>query len=83
MKFDLASVTSQDMSSAWVNAMPQLVNRRGGIALPVAGTLRRHSESGKTASLIDLRSKDQQKIFLKWTGFFQMSPQSPYLGGHP
>jgi len=39
-------MTSQEMSSAWLDAMPKLIRRRGGMALPVAGTLRRYSDSG-------------------------------------
>lgn len=50
MKFDLASVTSQDVSSAWADAIPKLVQRRGGIAMPMAGTLRNYSDSGKLSS---------------------------------
>ena len=50
MKMDLGSVTSQEMSAAWLEAMPKLVRRRGGMALPVAGTLRRYSDSGKCRS---------------------------------
>ncbi|XP_013397991.1 smoothened homolog [Lingula anatina] len=45
MKFDLNSVTSADMSSQWVQAMPNLVRRRGGMIHPTAGTLRRYSDS--------------------------------------
>lgn len=52
MKFDLASVTSQDMSSAWVDALPKLVQRRGGIAVPMAGTLRNYSDSGIPMALL-------------------------------
>ena len=50
MKMDLGSVTSQEMSAAWLEAMPKLVRRRGGMALPVAGTLRRYSDSGEWRS---------------------------------
>nr|ALS19764.1 smoothened [Terebratalia transversa] len=46
MKFDLNnSVESNEMSSAWVQAMPKLVRRRGGMAHPMAGTNRRYSDS--------------------------------------
>lgn len=46
MKIDLDSVTSAEMSSAWLAAMPKLIKRRGGVAQPEAGTLRRYSDSG-------------------------------------
>lgn len=49
MKLDLASVTSQDLSSAWIDAIPKLVQRRGGIAVPMAGTLRKYSDSGESS----------------------------------
>ena len=46
MKFDVDSVTSAEMSSAWLAAMPKLIKRRGGVAQQEAGTLRRYSDSG-------------------------------------
>ncbi|CAH1773640.1 unnamed protein product [Owenia fusiformis] len=45
MKFDLNSVTSHDMSSAFHANLHKLVRRRGGMIHPVAGTLRRYSDS--------------------------------------
>ena len=47
MKFDLNSVSSREMSSAFANAMPKLVRRRGGMFAPTAGTNRRYSDSGR------------------------------------
>ena len=46
MKFDVDSVTSAEMSSAWLAAIPKLIKRRGGVAQQEAGTLRRYSDSG-------------------------------------
>ncbi|XP_064652196.1 protein smoothened-like [Lineus longissimus] len=46
MKFDLNSAGSQsEMSSTWAANVPKLVRRRGGMMHPVAGTLRRYSDS--------------------------------------
>lgn len=47
MKIELDSVTSAEMSSAWLAAMPKLIKRRGGVAQQEAGTLRRYSDSGE------------------------------------
>ena len=47
MKFDLNSVSSREMSSAFANAMPKLIRRRGGMFAPTAGTNRRYSDSGR------------------------------------
>ena len=54
MKFDLNSGSSHDMSSNFAQAMPKLVNRRGGMIMPTAGTLRRYSDSGKAILLVTL-----------------------------
>nr|ALS19773.1 smoothened [Novocrania anomala] len=58
MKFDLNSVTSQDMSSAWMEAVPRLVRRRGGMIHPTAGTLRRYSDS-------DIQSLKSRRLSLE------------------
>ncbi|XP_041360515.1 smoothened homolog [Gigantopelta aegis] len=45
MKLDLNSVSSHSVSSTFAAAMPKLIRRRGGVTAPVAGTLRRYSDS--------------------------------------
>ena len=44
LRFDAASVTSAEMSSAWAAALPRMVLRRGAMAQPAP--FRRYSDSG-------------------------------------
>ncbi|XP_071104100.1 protein smoothened-like [Haliotis cracherodii] len=60
MKFDLNSVSSHDMSSNFAAAMPKLVRRRGGLIQPVAGTLRRYSDSDIGSVISRRMSQDSQ-----------------------
>ncbi|KAL3891615.1 hypothetical protein ACJMK2_003870 [Sinanodonta woodiana] len=56
MKFDMNSASSHSVSSTFHAAMPKLVRRRGGMMHPIAGTLRRYSDSD-IASLASYLSK--------------------------
>ncbi|KAF6038188.1 hypothetical protein EB796_003507 [Bugula neritina] len=50
------------MSSDWVQAMPNLVRRRGGVALPVAGTLRRYSDSDISSIIVSRRASIDSQL---------------------
>ena len=50
MRFDLASVTSAEMSSAWAAAIPRMLMRRGGMVHP-ANANRRYSDSGENNNI--------------------------------
>ncbi|CAI9739644.1 smoothened homolog [Octopus vulgaris] len=65
MKFDLNSVSSGDVSSEFAANMPKLVRRRGGMFQPMAGTLRRYSDSdvaSVTSRIFSMENSDGEKI---------------------
>lgn len=47
MKFDLNSISSMEMSSAWVAAIPRMIMRRGAVTHP-----RRYSDSGMCVNFL-------------------------------
>ncbi|XP_052831910.1 smoothened homolog [Octopus bimaculoides] len=65
MKFDLNSVSSRDVSSEFAANMPKLVRRRGGMFQPMAGTLRRYSDSdiaSVTSRIFSMENSDGERI---------------------
>ncbi|XP_064597312.1 protein smoothened-like [Liolophura sinensis] len=64
MKFELNSVSSREVSSSFAAAMPKLVRRRGGMVHPIAGTLRRYSDSdiGSVASNLGRRRSIESQL---------------------
>lgn len=63
MKFDLNSISSADVSSEFAANMPKLVRRRGGMFQPMAGTLRRYSDSdiaSVTSRIFSMENSDQE-----------------------